>query len=95
MDLSAIRAGNDNLFRSEIFSNTIATLVDTDINIIDTTGAVGAARAAGVSTGDFKTFDEAFSDNEHVMTYHPLKDKKMYSEAYQNWKQDLENQYNN
>ncbi len=94
VDLSAIRAGNDNLFRSEIFSNTIATLVDTDINIIDTTGAVGAARAAGVSTGAFKTFEEAFSDNEHVMTYHPLKDKKAYVEAYELWKQDLENQYN-
>ncbi len=55
--LSVIRAGNDNLFSSEIFSNTIATLVGADINIIDTTGAVGAARAAGVSSGDFKTFD--------------------------------------
>lgn len=91
--LSAIRAGNDNLFRSEIFSNTIATLVNTDINIIDTTGAVGAARAAGVSTRDFKTFEEAFSDNEHVMTYHPLKDKKMYADAYETWKQDLEKLY--
>lgn len=93
VNLSAIRAGNDNLFRSEIFSNTIATLVNTNINIIDTTGAVGAARAAGVSTGDFKTFKEAFSDNEHVMTYHPLKDKKMYAEAYGTWKQDLEKLY--
>ena len=94
VDLSAIRAGNDNLFRSEIFSNTIATLVGTDINIIDTTGAVGAARAAGVSTGDFKTLNDAFSDNEHVMTYHPLKDKQMYENAYQLWKQDLEKLYN-
>lgn len=92
--LSAIRAGNDNLFRSEIFSNTIATLVGADINIIDTTGAVGAARAAGISTGDFKSLEEAFSDNEHVMTYHPLKDKQVYAAAYKLWKQDLENQYN-
>ena len=93
VDLSVIRAGNDNLFRSEIFSNTIATLVGADINIIDTTGAVGAARAAGVSSGAFKTLNEAFSDNEHVMTYHPLKDKKNYTEFYEIWKQDLENQY--
>jgi xylulokinase len=91
--LSAIRAGNDNLFRSEIFSNTIATLVGADINIIDTTGAVGAARAAGISTGDFKSLNDAFSDNEHVMTYHPLKDKKVYVEAYEIWKQDLEKLY--
>ncbi len=94
VNLSTIRAGNDNLFRSEIFSNTIATIVETDINIIDTTGAIGAARAAGISTGDFKSLDEAFSDNDHVMTYHPLKNKKMYEDSYQLWKQDLENQYN-
>ncbi len=93
VDLSVIRAGNDNLFRSEIFSNTIATLVGADINIIDTTGAVGAARAAGVSSGAFKTLDEAFSDNEQVMTYYPLKDKKKYAEIYEIWKQELENQY--
>ena len=93
VDLSAIRAGNDNLFRSEIFSNTIATLVGTDIKIIDTTGAVGAARAAGVSTGDFKTLNDAFSDNEHVTTYQPLKDKRMYEDAYLLWKQDLEKLY--
>jgi xylulokinase len=94
VDLSAIRAGNDNLFRSEIFSNTIATLVNADINIINTTGAIGAARAAGISAGDFNSLDEAFSNNEHVMTYHPLKDKKLYAEAYAIWKQDLEKQYN-
>jgi len=93
VDLSVIRAGNDNLFRSEIFSNTIATLVGANINIIDTTGAVGAAKAAGVSSGAFKTMDEAFSDNEHVMTYHPLRDKKNYTEFYELWKKDLENQY--
>ena len=93
VDLSLISAGNDNLFRSEIFSNTIATLVGADINIIDTTGAVGAARAAGVSSGSFKTLDEAFSDNEHLMTYHPLKDQNNYVEIYEDWKLDLENQY--
>ncbi|UMB54174.1 carbohydrate kinase [Lutibacter sp. A64] len=93
VDVSAIKAGNDNLFRSEIFSNTIATLVGADIRIIDTTGAVGAARAAGVSLGDFKTLNDAFSDSEHVMTYHPLNDKKIYMDAYQLWKQDLEKMY--
>lgn len=91
--LAAIRAGNDNLFRSEIFSNTIATLVGANINIIDTTGAVGAARAAGVSSGAFNSLDEAFSDNEQVMTYHPSENKTNHNEFYETWKQDLENQY--
>lgn len=93
VDLSIIRAGNDNLFRSEIFASTIATLADAAIHIIDTTGAVGAARAAGVSSGAFKTLSEAFSDTEHVTTFHPSKDKNKYTEFYESWKQDLENQY--
>ncbi|MCP4884945.1 MAG: carbohydrate kinase [Flavobacteriales bacterium] len=93
VELSVIRAGNDNLFRSDIFSHTLATLVGADINIIDTTGAVGAARAAGVSSGAFNSLDEAFSADEHIKTYHPLKGKKNYKEFYKIWKQDLENQY--
>ena len=93
VDLSMIRAGNDNLFRSEIFSQTIATLTGAKINIIDTTGAVGAARAAGVSGGAFTTLDEAFSDNEKVKTYDPLPKNNNYIDSYEHWKQGLENQY--
>ncbi|WP_405607838.1 xylulokinase [Polaribacter sp. Asnod1-A03] len=95
VNLSGMKAGNDNLFRSEIFSKTIATLIQTEINIIDTTGAIGAARAAGVANKDFKTLEEAFSDNEQVLTYHPLSNKEVYENAYKLWKNDLENKYNN
>ena len=45
---SVMRAGNDNLFRSEIFANTVATLIEQDIEIYNTTGAIGAARAANL-----------------------------------------------
>ena len=93
VDLKVIRAGNDNLFRSDIFSNTIATLVGADIKIIETTGAAGAARAAGVSSGAFRTMEEAFSDNELSKTYYPVRDKIDYREAYEVWKQELEHQY--
>ena len=40
-----IRAGNDNLFKSKVFGETISTLINTDIEIYETTGAFGAARA--------------------------------------------------
>jgi xylulokinase len=95
VEVSGMRAGNDNLFRSEIFSKTIATLIDSEINIIDTTGAIGAARAAGGCMGDFSTLEETFSDNELVMTYHPLKDNQMYIDAFSSWVNDLETRYNN
>ncbi|MGS2761428.1 xylulokinase [Sinomicrobium sp. M5D2P9] len=89
VELTAIKAGGDNLFRSELFSRTIATLVDREIRIVDTTGAVGAARAAGYSYGDFNTFGDAFSGDEYIATYAPLKDKETYREAYESWKEAL------
>jgi len=87
---SVIRAGNDNLFRSEIFANTVATLIQQEIEIYNTTGAIGAARAANLHKGDFETFGKVIMDNDHVMTFMPFKDKKPYLEAYNNWKNELE-----
>nr|WP_299344154.1 FGGY family carbohydrate kinase [Allomuricauda sp.] len=84
-----IRAGNDNLFRSEIFANTIATLIGKEIEIYNTTGAVGAARACVLEDGDHSIF-ESYMKNDHVMTFMPFKDKVPYEKAYQNWKKELE-----
>ena len=88
--IKVIRAGNDNLFRSEIFSNTLATLIGHKIEIYNTTGAVGAARAAGLLDGDFDKFGKNITDNDHVMTYLPLENKTPYLDAYQIWKNELE-----
>lgn len=87
---SVIRAGNDNLFRSEIFANTVSTLIEQEIEIYNTTGAIGAARACGLHEGDFKTFGQNIIDNDHVMTFMPFKDKSAYAKAYNNWKNELE-----
>lgn len=88
-ELKVIRAGNDNLFRSEIFANTVATLIDHDIEIYNTTGAIGAARAAGLTDGDFKKFGENITKNDHVMTYKPLRNKAKYDAAYTAWINEL------
>ncbi|MDC0177924.1 FGGY family carbohydrate kinase [Polaribacter sp.] len=85
-----IRAGNDNLFRSEIFANTVATLIAQEIEIYNTTGAIGAARAANLHKGDFETFGKVIMDNDYVMTFIPFKDKEPYLKAYNNWKKELE-----
>ena len=84
-----IRAGNDNLFRSEIFANTIATLIQKEIEIYNTTGAIGAARACTLKNGDFDKFS-SFMGNDHVMTFMPFKDSAPYEKAYTNWKKELE-----
>jgi len=88
--INVIRAGNDNLFRSEIFSNTVATLIGHEIEIYNTTGAVGAARAVGLTDGDFEKFGSGITTNDHVMTFLPLKNKEEYETAYKRWKQELE-----
>ena len=86
---TVIRAGNDNLFRSEIFANTIATLIQQEIEIYNTTGAIGAARACALKDGDYEKFS-SFMGNDHVMTFMPLKEASAYKKAYQNWKNELE-----
>lgn len=95
VDVSSIKAGNDNLFRAEIFSNTIATLTGSEINIVETTGAVGAARAAAYAFGDFKTYGEAVVSDEIQYTYKPLEHKEAYVKAYDAWKKDLKEYINN
>lgn len=85
-----IRAGNDNLFRSEIFSNTIASLIGQEIEIYNTTGAIGAARACELHKGDFEAFGKQIMDNDYVMGFKPTNDNAAYQKAYQKWKNELE-----
>jgi xylulokinase len=89
IEVKVIRAGNDNLFQSEIFANTIATLIEHEIEIYNTTGAIGAARAADLHKGDFEKYGKLVMENDHVMTYTPLKDKEPYVKAYENWMKEL------
>lgn len=85
-----IRAGNDNLFRSDIFSKTIATLIGQEIEIYNTTGAIGAARACELHKGDFNSFGKQIMDNDYVMGFKPSSDKMPYEKAYHKWKNELE-----
>ncbi|MFK7810681.1 MAG: xylulokinase [Saprospiraceae bacterium] len=90
LNLSVIRVGNDNLFQSSVFSKTIATLVDSKIEMMKTTGAVGAAKAAGAGLGFYGSLEEAMSNNELIHTYEPSEDKEQYQLAYDLWTKDLE-----
>ena len=92
MGLSAelMKVGNDNLFQSAIFSSTIATLANSNIQLIETTGAVGAASAAGIAAGCYNSLEQALTSSKVVKEYHPMKEKEAYQEAYQKWKSDLQ-----
>ncbi|MEQ9289377.1 MAG: FGGY family carbohydrate kinase [Cyclobacteriaceae bacterium] len=90
LDTNVMRVGNDNLFQSEVFSHTIATILDCEIEMIETTGAVGAAKASGIAAGIYHSPGEAFKDTQVIKSYHSVGNREMYKNGYETWKSDLE-----
>jgi xylulokinase len=89
LDLKRVRAGNDNLFRARVFAETVATLTDASIEMVTTTGAAGAARAAAMAAGHFASMKEATTTDSVDKVYDPLQDKEPYALAYRDWKDKL------
>lgn len=90
LDVHRIRVGNDNLFQSAVFSSTISTLMGSRIELYDTTGAVGAAKAAGIGAGCYASLEEAMGQAIAVQAFEPLPEKGPYEEAYERWKKELD-----
>lgn len=90
LNVQIIRVGNDNLFQSAIFSQTISNLMGSRIEIIETTGAIGAAKAAGIASGIYTSIRDAVQDSPILQSYEPINMNGVYLEAYQCWLQDLE-----
>ena len=84
-----IRAGNDNLFQSKVFSETISNILNKEIEIHDVSGAYGAARAVGCDIDDFQNFSKTISRHDFVKTFEPSTNKDQYLNAYQSWKNKL------
>ena len=90
MDISVIRAGNTNMFLSPIFRESLAGISNAVIELYDTDGAVGAARAAGMGIGFYQDSKEAFAPLEKIAVIEPQPEKRaQYLEAYDRWKQHL------
>ncbi len=89
INASVIRVGNDNLFRSKIFSETISNLLNCSIQLIETTGAVGAAKASGVAIGAYDSIEEAMAQQDKIATFEPHSTNDAYKAAYATWSEDL------
>ncbi|OJV89906.1 MAG: carbohydrate kinase [Bacteroidia bacterium 44-10] len=87
MDIRVIRAGNANMFLSPLFRETLASISGAVIELYDTDGAAGAAKAAGIGAGIYASPAEAFSSLKKIMAVEPDdRNKTQYQEAYQHWK---------
>ena len=84
-----MRVGNDNMFQSDIFSSTISTLVGAQIEVVETTGAVGAAIGAGLGAGIYTDIKEPLSKTEVCKVYKPQPEVGEYRAAYERWKTNL------
>lgn len=90
INASVIRAGKANMFLSPIFRDTLAGITGATIELYNTDGSVGAARGAGVGSGYYKSFNEAFSNLKKLETIVPDNSKiAEYQDAYNNWKNQL------
>ena len=90
MDINVIKAGNANMFLSPLFREALATTSNTVIELYDTDGAAGAAKAAGIGAGLYLSNTEAFSTLKKIQTIEPdYKKSQQYSEAYELWKSFL------
>jgi len=92
MQVNKVRAGYANMFLSDVFSDAFANTSGASLELYDTDGAVGAARAAGVGSGVYKDFSESFAGMKKIRTIEPDKEKiKRYRDVYEQWKEGLEN----
>lgn len=88
---NVIRAGRANMFLSPIFRDTLAGISGATIELYNTDGSIGAARGAGVGSGYYETFAEAFGSLTKLATIEPnLSKKAEYEAAYGKWKSLLE-----
>ena len=91
MDIRVIRAGHANMFLSPLFTQTLASISGATIELFDTDGAAGAARAAGMGAGIYQSNDEAFASLNKVAVIEPdVRNQSAYREAYNLWKQFIQ-----
>lgn len=88
---TVLRAGLGNLFASALFRETLATVSGVTLELYDTDGAQGAARAAAVGAGYYPSLAEAFGTVERRDVVEPHADgSTRYQSLYLKWKEHLD-----
>lgn len=85
-----IRAGYSNMFLSPVFAKSLASVTGATIELYNTDGSQGAARASGVGAGIYGSFEDAFGGLKIISKVEP--DKEMQpalTDAYSTWENSL------
>ena len=89
MKINRIHAGKANMFLSPIFRETLASVSGATIDLVDTDGAAGAAKGAGIGAEIYKDNNEAFGSLKVLEVIEPAAYRTPYLEAYARWKSIL------
>ena len=90
MKIDRIHAGNANMFLSDVFRETLASVSGATIELYDTDGSVGAARGAGLGAGIYSGPAEAFGTLHRLALVEPASDRSPYQDAYVLWRDRLQ-----
>jgi len=88
MNPSVIRAGNNNMFLSELFTEVFVNTNGVPVELYANDGSVGAALGAGIGAKYYAKEKDAFSKLKKLKTIEP-RSAKQYEDFYQDWKKHL------
>lgn len=88
---AVLRAGHTNMFLSALFRESLADLTGAAIELFNTDGSQGAARAAGIGAGIYRTPADAFAGLERILSVGPDSGRAArLAAAYGDWCRLLE-----
>lgn len=81
-----VRAGKGNMFLSDVFTQAFANTTQAAVELYETDGAEGAARAAALGVGYYASQKEAFGGLTRLGMIEPNSNLlAQYQDAYQHW----------
>src|SRR5699024_12417538 len=86
-----VRVGSATMVQRPVVREAVGKATGTTVEVLDTSGALGAAIGAGIGTGHFQSRAEAVKNIDKITTLYPEPEKEQaYSEAYEKWKSVLQ-----
>ena len=86
VEVNTVRAGDANMFLSDIFASTFSNVTGATVELHNTDGSQGAARGAGVGSGAYSSFKDAFVGFKKTKTIEPKAGEvEQTKEAYLKW----------
>lgn len=86
IEVNTVRAGDANMFLSDIFASTFANVTGATVELYNTDGSQGAARGAGVGAGVYPSFKDAFVGFKKTKTIEPkAAEVEQTKQSYAKW----------